>query len=335
MNVFKYLTIVQLLILFASCAGPSVQSVGLKRPKGASGLYCPVSINGHVFNFIIDTGSTCTIINYPKAQEAGISVTDSCIEKLTTAKELWSGMLYSSQAEIEIGNTAMPCRLIIDNYKSKVFEDVVWKDIDGVLGMDVMAHLNWMIDLKKDSLWLSVHRLPAPVAMAPDFVVEVIGNWAYAYMACTDSIVRKFLFDTGFKGVDEILDYNIVTSLVVQDSVFKELYGKDKSNIYLSIENRVYMFHRTLKMQNLKISYGVSSNRDVYYNPEEDRAGIITSGFLDYFGYMAYDKEKKRIYLYDYSDDIARTQEMKEVYHNIIEACKGRIDANNILKKEL
>ena len=327
---FKYILSV---LLFISCSEATVQPISVCKFENDVRLYCPVTINGHTFSFIIDTGADMSAIDYFKAKEAGILPTDSCMKSISFYHCDWKGIIYNIKTEIKIGDTFMPCNLTFLNQKDAPALDL--REGDGVIGMDVMSQLNWFVDLKKDSLWLSTQKMDYPVKSEPSFTIEMLENrTAYVHITLCDSIERRFLFDTGYSLTNPVQDYNLSTVLVLPDDLLNKYLNDTARMCHISFEARTWLIYDDLKIQNLSLPYALLDNNLVNNGNPVDYLGILTCEFLAYFDYMAYDKEKRKIFLYNYNSDIVRTKDMKEIYHRIRRAYKEQKNYNTIFKRQ-
>ena len=303
------------------------------RFENESKIYCPVTINGHTFNFIIDTGANRSVIDYFKAKKAGILPTDSCKTSISLHNQDWNGIAYTRETEIKIGDISMPCNLIFFNQKNAPVLDFTKED--GIIGMDIMSHLNWFVDFKKDSLWLSTQKMDYPVKAEPSFTIEMPKNQtAYTHIVLCDSIERRFLFDTGYSSNSLVLDYNLSTVLVLSEDLLYKYLNDTARKSHISFEDKTWLIYDDLKIQNLSLPYTVLDNNLIKTGKDSDYMRILTCEFLAYFDYMAYDKEKRKIFLYNYNSDIARTKDMKEIYHRIRKAYKEQKGYNTIFKRE-
>lgn len=92
------------LLLLGGCSEQMPQQVPLNTVAKDLRFLCPVTINGHTFNFLLDTGSTLTVINNPQALKAGLLPTDSCLWRIDLVERIWIDSIYTSTATVEIAN---------------------------------------------------------------------------------------------------------------------------------------------------------------------------------------------------------------------------------------
>lgn len=321
------------LLLLVSCSKSDVSLIDLVKEDYTSYLYGPVQINGHVVNLMIDTGANTTVIDAAKAKEMNLSPSDTCSAHVSLVKGEWAGTCYSRETEIKIGDIEMSCNLFFANYNESLPVDLGPWPFDGILGMDVMTRLNWFVDLKNSQLWLSTGRMDYPIKQTPDFTLEMRrGEMAYTSVVLCDSVEHKVLFDTGYFKKVILNGYELTPTLVLLDSILNQCKSDTAGTCYMSFEDMEWLIYDSLKIGNLSLPYVLLDNSK--RERSERYVGLLTCNFLSYFDYMAYDREKERIYLYNYNDDIAETQEMKDFYHKIRKAYRGEIELKELLKKE-
>ncbi len=222
MNVYKYLILLLHLLLVVACHEESVQAVPLERVKKGSSLYCPVTINGHSFRFLIDTGCECTCMEYSRAKEAGILPTDSCKKDFFLFDKDWSGMSYFCQTRIGVGCMSVVDNLFFYNYPNSLsISDNA--GADGILGMDILSHWNWCMDLKNDSLWFSSRGRDFPVKGEASLTLDVLQLGIYAHILLPDSTRQLLQLDTGCSMFAGLYDYSFSSGVVLSDSLLHEL----------------------------------------------------------------------------------------------------------------
>ena len=317
-----------LLILLVGCSEQAPQRIQLSTLEKDARLFCPVVINGHTFNFVLDTGSDQTLINYPKALEAGLSPTDSCLQTIGLIDRTWKDSVYKSEFCLEIGNISFPSEILVDNYRTHIFD---YKNFDGILGMNVLSQINWTIDLKKNELLLHPYKKNLlNEGMIPDLTFEAVNNLFYMNMNL-GGLTQKVVLDTGCLMALRLNDYEFLPDLALTNDLFNQCKKDTARMVYMEIENKLLMVYDNLEIGKINLPYALMNNemQNDFFNSD----ALLTKSFLDHFDYMVHDTQKEQIYLCGYNSHIARTEEMGKIHSKIREGYQKGTLSIEILKK--
>lgn len=182
--------------------------------------------------------------------------------------------------------------------------------------------------------------LGAAYAGSKDFWLRLHGLSGLMYYGGDEELLSTKVWSIGGKCllVKDWMTGHIYRSSFPYEVQSKELFYKylnDTARMcHISFEARTWFIYDDLKIQNLSLPYALLDNNLVNNGNPVDYLGILTCEFLAYFDYMAYDKEKRKIFLYNYNSDIVRTKDMKEIYHRIRRAYKEQKNYNTIFKRQ-
>ncbi len=182
-------------------------------------IVIPIQFNGQEKDFIFDTGATHSI-GYSwvkdelKATKKTLVITSSSTSKFR--------LRYYKSDTVKLASTKITKHRILGAKDSDIFSCY---DIDGVLGMDIISHFNWLINYKDQYL----------VMFDSDFFPKEVHQNMYAvdfkYQDKRPSVFFnlldkqiKFLVDTGASNSDIHVRYkNVVESLNINSK--KETYS--------------------------------------------------------------------------------------------------------------
>lgn len=322
---YKTIVYFVLLIFLVGCSQQPHQ-VLLHTLKEDPRLFCPVTINGLTFNFLLDTGSDQTIIDYSRASKAGLLPTDSCLQSIDLLDRTWKDSLYKADINLKIANMSFRNKIVLDNYKTSLFD---FKHYDGVLGMDILSQISWIIDLEKNMLLLYACKVNIPKDVTIDLALEA-DNLIYVDIVLGGSI-QKVMLDTGCPIPLCIGDYEFLPELALTNDLLNQCKKDTVRMVFIEVENRFLMLYDNLEIGKINLPYALMDNA-LRNNSSGDKA-FLTKSMLDHFDYMIYDMQKEQVYLCGYDGHIARTEDMSKIYSKIREGYQKGTISKEIFKR--
>lgn len=180
-------------------------------------------INGKETDFAFDTGAAITVTNSKNNLLAGIEVLDSG-RKIDD----------SSQKTIKIKKTKIKS-ISIANFELNAINGVTFdmpflacNDLV-LLGQDYIKQLNWKIDFKKKTIYISDRPFPTQNTMEK-WKVYYKSNRPMIDFTIDEKIYKNCLLDTGFNGIMEINSDNVKTI----NRIFEVKKSQNKVNEFIS-----------------------------------------------------------------------------------------------------
>ncbi|MEW7292052.1 retropepsin-like aspartic protease [Aquimarina sp. 2304DJ70-9] len=181
-------------------------------------IIVPIQFNGQEKNFIFDTGATHSI-GYSWVKDE-LKTTKKTLVITSSSKSKFRLRYYKSDT-VQLASAKITKHRILGAKDSEIFSCY---EVDGVLGMDIISHFNWLINYKDQYL----------VMFDSDFFPQGIDHNMYAIdfkyqdkrpLAFFNLLGKevKFLVDTGATNSDIHIGYK---------NVIKNLNANTKKEIY-------------------------------------------------------------------------------------------------------
>lgn len=316
------------LLLLGGCSEQMPQQVPLNTVAKDLRFLCPVKINGHTLNFLLDTGSTLTVINNPQALKAGLLPTDSCLWRIGLVERIWIDSIYTSTATVKIANMSFQSEIVLDNYRTHIHD---YQNYDGILGLDILSQIYWMIDLKKNVLSLSFSKKNILKEINPDVTFEWMNNLFYTKTTLGGSNLNIYL-DTGCLSPTKMGDYEFSAELAITNDALYQCEKDTARMVSIEAGDHLYILYDSLNIDKINIPYTLIDN--TFRNNPSDFNAVLTRRFLDHFDYMIHDAQEKKIYLYGYNSHISQTEDLGEIHLKIREGFRKGTVLNGIFKKQ-
>ncbi|ADV42371.1 retropepsin-like aspartic protease [Bacteroides helcogenes] len=296
-----------ILALASGCGNKDVVTLSYEERGEGKHIYIPVTIGGEKYDFIFDTGSDGSVLDYPVAWKSGIRPTHKALQRsnYSLTKEFKDDVYFATK-DIYIGKMKFDSVMLhLDHYNHSLIADFWGMDHDGILGTKEIESKNWLFDLESKTVTISnkpirESRIKSPLALCldvnPDYSnmnVDILLN---------DSLLKTFLFDTGYPGR---------VSVIFNDKAYPMRFGVSIADSLRSIVqtitplDSIALLADRLKINNLSLDSLVILIADRYEEkiaPETSYKflNFIGLSFLDYFRYMLYDSRARQIRFYGY-----------------------------------
>lgn len=160
-------------------------------------IIIPIHFNGQKKNFVFDTGATHSI-GYSWVKNE-LKKTKKTINVVSSSQSKFKLRYYKSDS-INLASARITKHKILKARDSNIFSCY---NIDGILGMDILSHFNWLINFKeKYVVMLPSDSIPKQISQkmyALDFVYE--NQKPMVFFNINDTPI-KFLLDTGATSSD-------------------------------------------------------------------------------------------------------------------------------------
>lgn len=217
-------------------------------------IIIPMTFNGVEKQFVFDTGAQITLA-YGWAEE-NLRPTRKT-QTVTSSTGLKSKMRYYKSGKIEIGSRKVTGHRILSAPKNEVFS---CHNIDGILGVDIIDQLNWIIDYKNMRLIMyPSNYIPKGVKDMHKLDFDYQSNRPYVFLKRKSNRL-KFLLDTGAAGSSNISKKQYtLTNIDDYDQVSFYSGSYDVNGILTPSQPRVF------KLPDAS-SYEVILSPIIYYN---------------------------------------------------------------------
>lgn len=284
--------------------------VKLQESSDGKKFILPVEIKGNTYNFLWDTGSDFSLIDYKLAEELGYRGDGSKWGEITTLKRIVEDSVRHHKFNISIGDLSISTNFILDgyhrylvpnNHPDSIYNSPYNKDSSvGIIGQDIISRYRWLFNFKERSVKFSKSEIEVPL-MDNDSIFRL--NMLSSREPHTKLLVNQkdtfmFKFDTGNEVTLSHNESKMFPIIELSDSLFHFIRDSHIGGSFFYNEtngNLLGVFLDSLKINNLKVtnlslggSYGFAG-RDSNY---------ITGNFPLRFRQMYYDPYNKEISFY-------------------------------------
>lgn len=280
-------------------------------PAKFGGVILPIEIKGKVFHFLWDTGSSHSSISQKAVDRIEMDSISEINEFDSLNSEKTKLQFCLETASLKLGDFEIKQSLQINN---KV------KDVDGILGGDIIGMYSWLIDFEKDSVIISEKKQTIQIgAKEQQYELELISSETTPSCKVTinDTIQERFLFNSGCLGIGvdkECLLPDLYFALwdnTDLDSVhhYLDSYSKKISERVALYSGGIEFYGYFLKDLNIcgfmaptsflviqkDSSFRKASPSEISFgtNKEIKGTGVITCGFMRRFDKVYFDPERK------------------------------------------
>ncbi|NDV59267.1 hypothetical protein D0T85_14270 [Bacteroides sp. 519] len=279
-------------ILLTSCT--QLEHTHYYYSKDSSGqIIVPVTIDGVVFKFALDTGSARSFLcknallknnkfnsNYLQGNK---KMEIRFYDKLDTL------CLEDYKCAINIGDYKLDVNLFLFNPDSSI--GMTLPEVDGVIGFDIFKKLNWLFHLKDSVFCVNREAINTELLDTINLSFPVTSKiWDNMKISALleDSIRTEFIFDTGMcklgfthSGTTTYCDF------ILSDSLLELM--EPSSNSF--IPQAAIRYNLKVNNMNVKNVAFMVDERSISGN------NYISCSFIYRFNYMIYDKQKNCISL--------------------------------------
>lgn len=309
----KKIYIITLLAFLFGCKSQRETTIELSRMGNC--ILVPVTIDGHTFWFIWDTGFSHSCISQKLADSTGIERLDEKFKTRLLQTKQDAYFQWSRKSEWSMGNICFSTKFnIIDIMVNLNGEQIL---IDGVIGADIINQYYWHFDFlnKYAKLSTKADKPKEKPVLELDFSKSPANNIPFCSLVINDSISTMMIFDTGMEGTafsfnNKKLCFDITVGLT------------DTTNSFWSYITNCQKQARIIKEENTEIETGriIDSFKINGYGPvssfikldvddfhkkdnEFGSSGYISATFMRRFRAMDYDPFSKRITFYKSDQD--------------------------------
>lgn len=255
----------------------------------SSYILVPVTINNNTYPFIVDTGTSVTIVDSSLIREAGLEKTTLPVAYKNYFSEMTiiSGTIdgdklkYIRPPQFRIGDYPVIHHDVWIDMPLERLREVTGKNIRGLLGMDIINKFNWEIDRKNKTVRIFTDAPPVdeyPSCLTytrTTFGSPEIFTWIGDYKITTniDTGARRSYFDDDFMK-DAVKKYpeQVKAGPEMQNEIYVDLAGVQKTKRVSYTVNNLELEGITLRNERIngdeygKIAIGMSvfTNFDKY-----------------------------------------------------------------------
>ncbi|MDH7446451.1 retropepsin-like aspartic protease [Aquimarina sp. 2201CG14-23] len=212
---------IKTLILFLICSvslfaqKPFRDTIPFRNDLGL--IIIPIQFNGVEKQFVFDTGATHSVgFSWVKEELKKTSKT----QRMTSSSKEKSRLRYYKSDSVNLASARITKHRILKTNDSDIFSCY---NIDGILGVDIIAHFNWIINYKEKYVVMYNHDFyPDDLKDMHIIDFDYADKRPYAFLNFNDERLR-FLLDTGATFSDVyIKNYNQIKAL---DHKRKDVYS--------------------------------------------------------------------------------------------------------------
>lgn len=112
-------------------------------------ILVPVTIEGRTFNFLFDTGTTETLMNYEVAKQFNIRFTGQKLCEVNSPCVSFTDSVYYTNLDLYIQDARFNESVIcFDNYNRPFSNSAKYNGYDGILGNRDIRKKNWLFDFE-------------------------------------------------------------------------------------------------------------------------------------------------------------------------------------------
>ncbi len=227
--------------------------------------YLPVEMEGKVYNFIFDTGSTYSTINPNLAKKLFIFQKKDSIHTVMISPTYSNIVGYlSKKVDFRIADKTF--------YQSFIIHEFPGKEFSGIIGMDIISQFYWLFDMEHKTIQFSRRNMKLDI-IAPYEKMRIcykkFRETPYLNLLINDTLSVQALFDTGaFSPINapKIDDPNTMETIAFADLL---IHGDIKNDSVLN-----YLKHKMPSYAFLKNMKNLSINKELKIN------GYYCSNFI-------------------------------------------------------